>query len=289
MIMIRALLAALALLVFGQAAQAQSVRLSPRQLVGSWSSLPPETLEMPSVPAWTTNCAEPLPAGNMQIATNMPGAWKFTVNQGDIPPGDEGRVPARSRCEFSGSSMKQAYGTDYWQAMSQWISCFTVTSGRQLYFGQWHASDDGGDVSPSHPIWAIRQDTATRLRITYSGSIDDNTTIVDSTAFTDNSFQCGVWYDWVFQSNFSKSAAGTLNVWRRKAGATSFTQVAALTNINMGYNDVAGPYWKWGYYGYNDPASVTVIYANQTFPTTSSLAYLLTCASCWAKPVGSIN
>lgn len=258
--------------------------LVPYRLTPAWTSLPSDTLEMPGGVAWTTNCAEPLPGGNIQQTTNMPNAWRFVVNQGDIPPGDLGRVPARSRCEFSGAAMKQGFNIQYSQAVSLKVDCFAVTSGRQLYFGQWHASDDAGDVSPSHPVWAFRQDTAERFRVTYSGSVDDNTTIVDSTAYTDNSFSCGVWYDWVIQSTFSKTGAGALSIWRRKDGAASFTQVAALTNINMGYNDVAGPYWKWGYYGYDDPATVGVTYANQIFATPQSLTYLLTCPGCWPKP-----
>ena len=281
---LRGLLAALVLLAsgLGGTGALAAGRLIPQPADAGFANLPSDTLAMPGAMTWATNCREPLTAGNLQQGAANPRAWRFVVFSGDIPPGDVGRIPARSRCEWSGSAMKVSYGPVYWQVFSQRIGCFSVTASRQLYFGQWHAADDDSDVSPSHPIWAIRQDTATRIRVTYSGSIDDNTTIVDSTAYTDNSFVCGQWYDWVFRSVFSKTGAGELSVWRRIAGG-SWIQVVNLTGINMGYNDVAGPYWKWGYYGYDDPATVTVDYANQEFPTTTDLSGRVT-EGAWPHP-----
>ncbi|MES1198316.1 MAG: heparin lyase I family protein [Chitinophagaceae bacterium] len=72
-------------------------------------------------------------------------------------------------------------------------------------------------------------------------------------SLTNNSINYDKWTDFIIGINFQKSATGSVTVWRRDEGATTFTKVLDLTGIStLQYSGANGAlmyhYWKQGLY-----------------------------------------
>lgn len=193
---------------------------------------------------------------------NMPGFWRFEVRQGDEPPGDVGR--GRDRAELSASATKLANSRDLYMAMSQRVltpsAPLSVTT---TTIGQLHATDDAGDAASNQLLeHRLSSNAAQRFRIIGSGStVNPTVTPTNTTVFTDAAFEYDVWYDYVYHANLHWTN-GVLEVWRRKQGETAFTKIVDLTGLCLGYDDIVGPYWKFGIYRNTAAETLKVDYCN---------------------------
>lgn len=77
--------------------------------------------------------------------------------------------------------------------------------------------------------------------------------------FANSSLKLGKWVDFIIAINFSPTASGNVQVWRRDEGAADFTLTLNVANIpTLQYNgDVQAHYWKCGYYRSASATAVT--------------------------------
>lgn len=255
---------------------------APGGFAAGYIDYPSNTTTWPDDASYATQCPSPLNPGDFQHGALMPSTYRFTINQGDQWSGDAGRVPAIARCELA-HGVKQDFGVAVWQAFAERISCFAFTPGRRMFFGQWHATDDVSDTVASSPQLEILLDSATQLRVVYAGSTDGNVTTVATTAYTDAAYQCGTWYRWLWKATFTPDHTSQLTIWRA-VGNGAFAQVYTGTGLLMGDDDAVGPYWKFGFYGFDDPASVSVEYYWRALPTATDLSAVAS-ETAWPLPL----
>ena len=119
-------------------------------------------------------------------------------------------------------------------------------------FQQLHTND----IYHSYPTFAIGA-TDTYYVQMISGDLDalNDPTKSHTVKYPIGALQRGKWVDFVWEIKFAKIFTGTVDVWRRIEGETSFTKVLSVANIptlsfksSVSGGAVLDAYWKTGYY-----------------------------------------
>jgi len=162
-------------------------------------------------------------------------ALRFEVRRSD-PDSSGGK---RSELKLSNNNQT---GT-IWYAWSVYVPSNSLYDGTEEIFGQVH----GDDTSRRPPF------DMTRVSVSGVQKWQAHwrwTTASDPKGSGDNAYIANValdqWNDFVVKITWSKTGAGSINIWLNDAAGTS--PVLSRSNINIGYPDQSLNYWKYGIY-----------------------------------------
>jgi hypothetical protein len=184
-------------------------------------------------------------------------AVRFELREGDHWPGSGTYRESRdkSRTELSGHDrFKAKMGKDYWYGFSMLIPVdFPETPVQRCIIGQWHAVPDPGEHWRTPPLAQYYQQGVFYVFnvIAYS-KLKTGIYIYIS----DDSFEKGVWHDFVYHIKWSHKDDGFVEMW------LDGKQVANYKGP-VGYNDSQGPYFKYGLYIIPSVKSKYVIYFDE--------------------------
>jgi hypothetical protein len=189
------------------------------------------------------------------------------VKNGDRWSGDIRTNRARERSELYLKSANLPFNQDIWLSFAIKIDtgqALKLSDNDFCILGQFHASEDAGDIS-SAPILGIRMEEADTIRL-YTCSTTENPhtigpPIVSRAA---SRFTRGVWHRMVIRAKFSPTNAD-LQWWKNGE------ELINVTGIGMGFPDKIGPYWKFGVYRSSMSQPLGVEYSNMELSYTSSL------------------
>lgn len=131
---------------------------------------------------------------------------------------------------------------------------------------QFHNSPDSGDISTSPPL-SINMVPGEKIRFIrrfdaqpFTTTKRDDITMAESMVARDR------WYRIAGRVVFGWNNNGSVDIWWNGA------RIIGLSNTNIGYNDMRGPYFKFGIYRAKVPETLIVDFANMEIGTTSLLA-----------------
>lgn len=197
-------------------------------------------------------------------ATTLP-YFRAECRSGDTWSGDVGAPAARNRAEFQNRT-RAVFGDDNWFSYAFRIVSGEASTAPFCVLNQWHHTPDEGD-SGNSPPFAINYMTTGILRFIRRFSSDTPTTTVTQSNMHDTSVVArDLWHHIVGRLKFGFSNDAVVQLW------FNGQQIVNLSNTNMGYNDVQGPYAKFGIYRSEAPETLVVEYANMELGTSSLLA-----------------
>lgn len=190
-------------------------------------------------------------------------AIRVEVRPGDDPINSSGeRAEVRNMRDLAGISMwenessnTQYYATSVYLPADWRPPAGSVDGSIWGTFLQLH----GPDVNHASPVFELgalnRFYLATEVGdLDYCPS-DPSRCINKMYSFSDGSLNLGHWTDFVIRIHFAKSYTGTVDIWRRNEGQTSFTNVLSLSNVptlqfrsSVNGGAVGDHYWKTGFY-----------------------------------------
>lgn len=163
------------------------------------------------------------------------------------------------RSELSGRSV-WAFGTDVWLAYSMCIEAGSVNTASFCVLGQFHATEDVGDIATS-PNVAIELVAGDKLRAVTRGlpdPVQSANNAPTTIRWESSGSMRGAWVNVVARIVFGYANDGEFQLW------INGQEVANATGAMTANNDLIGPYWKFGVYRAT-PASgetLSVQYAN---------------------------
>lgn len=173
--------------------------------------------------------------------------WSYSVSgrqeRFEVRAGDHWKGEHSERSEVAVYQFVRT-NTDIWQAYSLLIEPGPTSLAPWCIFGQWHAYKDPWDdyVSPpvaqflagdTFKVWTA-SDTALRQTLrTYPPTV---------IRYQRTNFERGRWHSFVQRTRFSAFGHGELQAWID--GEMTYD----LRGIPIGYNDLVGPYFKYGVY-----------------------------------------
>jgi hypothetical protein len=111
---------------------------------------------------------------------------------------------------------------------------------------QAHGTDDAGGEQARSPCFAMEvENDSFKCKIVWASlaiQVNGNNDKAGEKVFNLGKYEPGVWVDWVIHVKFAYDNTGILEIWR------DGVLVASWINQPNGYNDVIGPYWKFGIY-----------------------------------------
>lgn len=231
-----------------------------------------QTSEVPGV---TKNGVVFERAGMKYVAESAEKSWSFTptknLDRFEVRNGDKwvneaaGNLANRTELRALGAAGGSAYlpfSTDVWVSYALKIEGDPLV-GWSL-FGQFHAAEDAGDTSLP-PVWALEIDNTSMYVRTRSSTLDPTTAAETNTVHHTSPFVRGRWYRFVAKLRFERGTGGQMQMW--KDGVEIFNNA-----VLAGYNDVNGPYWKYGIYRQEGTHTTVATYANVEVGTTSLLS-----------------
>lgn len=216
-------------------------------------------------------------AGAKYVAESAEKAWSFTPDKNldrfEVRNGDKwvnesaGNLANRTELRYTGvpggGAAYLPFSTDVWLSYGLKIEEGDPITG-WAGFGQFHAKQDAGDTGLP-PVWALEIVNNTMYVRTRSSILNPTTAAVTSMVHYTAPFARGQWYRFVARLRFEKGTGGHMQFW--KDGVEVFNK-----SILAGYNDVNGPYWKYGIYRQESTATLIASYANVEVGTKSLLA-----------------
>ena len=184
-------------------------------------------------------------------------AARVEVRPGDDPinsSGERSEVLVMSDRRGKPINETESSGTQYYafgvRLDSKWQSPTPDKNGRWATIFQLH----GPDALKASPSFAVSVLDHFNI-VLHSGDLDSRTNSLQwkSYAFSDGSLNPGKWVDLVIRIKFAKDFTGSVAVWRRNEGQSSFRQVASLENVptlqyRSSLGNVGDHYWKHGLY-----------------------------------------
>lgn len=214
-------------------------------------------------------------AGTKYAIESAEKAWSFqpdrNLDRFELRDGDKwvnesvNNLANRTELRYKGApggSDSLPYSTDVWLSYALKLDEGDPLTGWAI-FGQIHATEDGTDTSLS-PVWALEINNTTMSVRTRSSTLNPTTAAETSTVHHSSPFARGQWYRFVARLRFEKGTGGYMQLW--KNGVEVFN-----APVMMGYNDTAGPYWKYGIYRAESAATTVASYANVEIGTASLL------------------
>lgn len=150
------------------------------------------------------------------------------------------------------------YGTDVWLSFGLVIDSDPLTG--WALFGQFHATPDAGDTGLS-PVWALEAWQGYLQVRTRSSSSETTMAAETSTVHFKTPCIPGERVRFVFRLRFERGTGGHMQAWRD--GVEVFN-----APVMIGYNDAAGPYFKYGVYRQESAATTIATYADVTVSST---------------------
>lgn len=218
------------------------------------------------------NTQTPNKQWSLQKAVNKSSpVYRVEVNAGEVWTGDYTNQ-YRERSEFYLKNYQMPYDRDVWLSFAIKIEPgdpLVLDASEFCYIGQFHASEDAGDIS-SPPVLGIRLDGMDTVNV-YTCATTENphkkspkSILRGTTKFTR-----GIWHKNVMRIRFSPTN-GQLQWWK------DGKELLNIANIGIGYPDATGPYWKFGVYRSPMPEKIIIEYANMEVQYTSSLESRIT-------------
>lgn len=173
----------------------------------------------------------------IQRASNRP-MHRFEVRPGDHA---EGQLD-RNRSELQCTTKDTVSGVDLWVSYGLKVSAAAGIFSDSMVLGQWHQTEDAGDFS-GYPPFELNLH-ADGLHV-YTASVSEAgrpTSYPITHRAGPIPFALDEVHQIVIRAKFGWSNDAELDVW--VDGAAVYSGAA----INMGMNDVVGPYWKMGIY-----------------------------------------
>lgn len=188
-------------------------------------------------------------------SVNKQAIQRFEVHQGDKAGFDTGPI---ERVEASAGAVVPP-GADIWIAFSLMVENGAEFSAAWCSFIQFHGAPGVGDPHKASwpPCFSMELRGSEFILTTrseeslYPGSGSP----IEFIRYSDKFFERGVFHDIVLRLRFARTGNGLLQAWMDG-------QVMFDAAIPMGYNDVNGPYMKYGIYRATNPASLAVQFAN---------------------------
>lgn len=148
---------------------------------------------------------------------------------------------------------------DVWQSFGMLVEPGPVSQVPWLILGQWHAYKDPWDGYVSPPLAQLLVGDAFRI---WTASDPHLRTTPQAyppqiVRYERPHFERGRWHHFVYRTRFNPFGRARLQVW------IDGQQAVDLENASIGYNDVIGPYFKYGVYRPpGDPRPVAARYSN---------------------------
>lgn len=193
---------------------------------------------------------------------------RFEVRDGDEWYQDAANAPGgRNRCELAGLD-KWPFNTDVWLSMHLRVHGLPTSAWNVL--GQFHATEDGHDVAAS-PVFAQELSADGTLYVKTRASEADPLLSNPSAVvrYSEPDFALDVWHRFIYRLQFARTGDGYIEAWKNGA------QIIEGQAIPLGYNDVVGPYFKFGIYREAAAQTMVAEYASVEV-STSSLADRIT-------------
>jgi hypothetical protein len=197
--------------------------------------------------------------------------YRAQVSAGEIWTGDYTNH-YRERSEFYMKNEELPYDQDVWLSYAIRIEpgeALNPGPSEFCYLGQFHASEDEGDIS-SPPVLGFRLDgTDTLKAYTCSTTVTPHTVSPKSILRGSSQLTRGIWHKIVMRIRFSPTN-GQFQWWK------DGVELVNISNIGIGYPDATGPYWKFGVYRTPMPQMMAVEYANMEVQYSTSLESRIT-------------
>ncbi|KAA6432632.1 hypothetical protein FEM33_23190 [Dyadobacter flavalbus] len=197
--------------------------------------------------------------------------YRAVVNAGEVWSGDYTNK-YRERSEFYMKGAQMPYDQDVWLSFAIKIEpgeALTLEPSDFCYLGQFHASEDEGDIS-SPPVLGFRLEGLDTFKaFTCSTTVTPHTVSPKSFLRGTSQFTRGIWHKNVMRIRFSPTN-GQFQWWK------DGVELVNISNIGIGYPDETGPYWKFGIYRSPMPQTVAVEYANMEVQFNTSLESRIT-------------
>ncbi len=202
---------------------------------------------------------QPSPPGDRLVRVSSPvrkGSYslKVTVKSGDNYGSSGERAEVFGMYGPDGKQIfeNEASGTQFYTISVYLPLDFKSPSSSWGSFQQLHSND----IYNSYPSFAIGAlDTYYVQMISGDLNALNDPKKSHTVKYPIGALQRGKWVDFVWKIKFAKTFTGTVDVWRRIEGETSFTQVLSIANIpTLSFNStvsggaVLDAYWKTGYY-----------------------------------------
>jgi hypothetical protein len=156
---------------------------------------------------------------------------------------------------------------DVWQAFSLYVEPGVVASKAPWrIFSQWHALKDPWDDYTSPPVAQLLVGDSFRIWTVSDSSLRQSVKRYPHPIirYQNDRFECGRWHHFVYRIRFDAFGAGALQTWMNGE------EIINLNNIPIGYNDLVGPYFKYGVYRPpSDDFALAAQYANMELGYTS--------------------
>lgn len=197
------------------------------------------------------------------IDPNTPLYTRHELRSGDV------WTDGRQRCEARHFTA-WPYSTDIWFSCAMRFTG-SFPTGSYCDVIQWRQDMESGESGGKPPPFTLDvSGTGTEIRTRYDATATTTTQPAATARYNGAALAKNVWHDWVFKFRFNWTGAAQLSAW------LNGTQIINLTGINMGYNDNAGPYIKWGQYRGGATETFVVEVANPEIGTSSLLARVAT-------------
>lgn len=193
-----------------------------------------------------------------------PNHVRFEVRASDNWKKDTGR--GRNRAELKANDLVPN-GQDVWFSYQMKIDASGPSSARFCILGQFHQASDPWDANASPPFAINLFPQTNTLRFVKRYSPDRKTTSsIDTVMYESAPIQRGRWIHVVGHIVFGWQDDGEVELW------LDGRKIVNLPHTSIGYNDVLGPYWKFGIYRSQSPESLAVEYANMEIGRESLLS-----------------
>lgn len=155
-------------------------------------------------------------------------------------------------------------GKEHWLSLNHFMRRHTLNTGMTNTIIQCHNTWDAGDQSDNPPPIDIFFDDSGTLNIATANDPNATTTgtipKVIRKQILPADYVRDVWHNWVIRYTITPTASnGLLQVW------LDGVLILDLANLQSGYNDTLGCYWKTGVYSYGFTGVLEAYMANVEF------------------------
>lgn len=191
---------------------------------------------------------------SIQRASNRPGL-RFEARPGDFVEGQIDRVRAELQC----TTKEPVSGSDVWVSYATKISVSPEILSTSMVLGQFHQTEDAGDFS-GYPPFELNLHADGLYVYTASVAAAAQPTSYSRTQRAGPiPFAQDMWHNIVLRVRFGWSGNAAADVW------IDGESVYSGAGINIGMNDVVGPYFKFGIYYAPQTALQTVVAEYRNF------------------------
>jgi len=209
---------------------------------------------------WTEQKDDAKPYAIQQLG---PDHFRFEVRAGDNWKHDTDF--SRNRAELK-SDTAQPLGQDVWFSYQMNIHGGPASTARFCLLGQFHHSNDPWDIGGSPPFAINLYPQTNTLRFIKRYTADrKTTTTIDTVMYETPPIRRDRWMHIVGHIVFGWNGDGTVELW------LDGRKIVDLPHTSIGYNDMVGPYWKFGIYRGQAPETLVVEYANMELGSASLL------------------